>query len=304
MKTYINAPATDDHPDDFVTVDNYKELSMGSVSQIETYKKDGLDFVKGRLTIMDKDLINKLKEGKVEISMGYYSSIEDEEGEYLGEQYQFRQKDIIINHAAIVSRGRCGGECRVVINKKNDIIEDVTSIDENINPKKGENMKIVIGGTEYEVDEKVAEEFKKLKTAASDQEEKAEGAEKEAEKANATADELQAQLKAIKKTDSETKDSEVIESEVNARLEIMKVADSMGIEIKIADAITMKKEILTSKYKDIKLDDKTPDYIIARYDVMVDGADKAQKSHKEIVDGFVPSGADQKRFDEMKDKEL
>ena len=234
--------------------------------------------------------------------MGYYSSVEDEEGEFLGEKYQFRQRDIIINHAAIVSRGRCGGECRVVIDKKDVIINDE-------NPDKGEDMvKIMIGGTEYEVEEKVAEEFKKLKTNASDQEEKAEEiekeAEKEAEKASATADELRKQLETIQSKDADTKNKDDLENEVKDRLEIMKIADSMKIEIKIADAVTMKKEILASKYKDIALDDKSPEYIVARFDVMVENADKAFKSHDTVVDGFQPNATEHKDFDDLKEKEI
>ena len=66
----------------------------------------------------------------------------------------------------------------------------------------------------------------------------------------------------------------------------------------------MKKEILSTKYKDIALDDKSDEYIVARFDVMVDNAKAANESHDAVVDGFKPGATDHKGFKEIKDKEL
>ena len=279
LKGYLNAPVTDDHPSDFVTTDNYKELAKGSSSEIEVEKKDGIDYIKGHLTVMDKELIEKLREGKLEISMGYLSNIEQEEGEFLGQPYHFRQRDIKINHVAIVSKGRCGGRCRIVSDR--DIILDESKL-------KGELMnKIVINGVEYEVSEEVYNEFMRLQSTLQEKDEEVETmsedmeeTEKEKEKAVATADELREQIKGMKR---KTNDSDVIGA-AKALVAVKSIADSMKIDVQISDEMSMKKEVLASKYPTLTLDGKSKEYIDARFDVMVEGRKSAEESQKKIAD--------------------
>lgn len=279
LSGYRNAPVTDGHPSDFVTSENYKDLNRGSCSETKTYKKDGIDYIDGYVTIMDTALIAELKDGKLEISAGYYSDTVEEEGEYLGTPYQFRQKNIKINHVAIVSRGRCGGNCRVVF-------DYATISDEN--KTQGKSMAIIkIGEIEHEVPEEVATEFSKLMAAIKGKEEEAETmtgdveeAEKEKEKAVATADELREQLRTAKRTTSDS----AVNLEVEKRVKLLKVADEMGVKITVSDEATMKKAILVSKYPELMLDGKTAAYIDARFDVMTEGRDAAKDSHKKIAD--------------------
>jgi hypothetical protein len=279
VEGFRNAPVTDNHPDDFVTSENYKDLMKGSCSEPTPSKKDGISYIDGQLTVMDKDLVSKLKDGKLEISAGYYSDLEEEQGEYLGVPYHFRQKNIQPNHVAIVSRGRCGGTCRII----NDY---ATIADENQN--KGGNMAIVkIGETEFDVPEEVAAKLAELQEALSGKEEEVETmsedmaeTEKEKEAAVAMADELKEQVKTLKRS---TRDS-VVTGEAKKIVEVMKVADSMGIKCEINDEITMKKAVLTSKYPTIDLSGKSNDYITARFDAMVEGRSNAEASHKKIGD--------------------
>jgi hypothetical protein len=280
LNGYRNAPVTDDHPSDFVTSDNYKELSKGSTSEVSVERKDGIDYIQGHLTVMDKELIEKLRDGKLEISMGYASDIQPEEGEFLGTPYQFRQRDIKINHAAIVSKGRCGGRCRIV--SDSGIITDEPQ-------NKGELMKkITINGVEYEVPEEVYNEFmkmnkdmegkeKEMETMSEDMEE----VEKEKEKAVATADELQERIKGMSQN---TNDSHTVEH-AKKLVAVKTIADSMKIDVKLSDEMTMKKEVLASKYPDLTLDGKSNEYIDARFDVMVEGRKAAKESQKQIADG-------------------
>lgn len=298
LKGYINAPVTDDHPSDFVTTDNYKELSKGSTSEIETEKKDGIDYVKGHLTVMDTELIEKLRDGKLEISMGYGSNIEAEEGEFLGQSYQFRQRDIKINHVAIVSKGRCGGRCRIVS-------DDGIILDEITNQNKGNDMAMVkIGENEYEVPEEVASEFLRLSETLSDMEkevetksEDMEEVEKEKEEAVATADELKEQIKGMKR---KTNDADIV-LVAKSLVSVKAIADSMKIDVKISDEMTMKKEVLASKYPSLVLDGKSKDYINARFDVMVEGRKAADESQKQIADNAKTNQGT--LSDTLKDKE-
>ena len=118
LDTYINKPLSDNHPKDFITVENTKDLEKGSVSNITTFNKDGIDYVKGRITVKDKHTINKALSGKVELSPGYKQKLVKEDGEFQGRKYAFKQTDIEINHVALVDKGRCEGNCKITTDKK------------------------------------------------------------------------------------------------------------------------------------------------------------------------------------------
>ena len=76
LKSFINCPATDEHPSEMVTVDNVSRYMKGSIS---TASVDG-DHVTSTMTITDKELINKIMNGKTELSVGYTHDLEIQEG--------------------------------------------------------------------------------------------------------------------------------------------------------------------------------------------------------------------------------
>ena len=142
IKTFKNIPLTDDHPKEFVTPKNFSKYQKGSIAIVKSDK----DYLKTDLTVNDESLIKKVQNGKVELSVGYFALLEEEEGEINGEKYKYKQTDIIANHLAIVQYGRCGSKC--------SLLGDDGSLILN----KRQNMKkIKIGETEFEVDDKVAE---------------------------------------------------------------------------------------------------------------------------------------------------
>ncbi|WP_277561385.1 DUF2213 domain-containing protein [Acinetobacter beijerinckii] len=100
-------PITDDHPDDWVTPDNWKELSKGVVKDVR--RGDGVDsdYLMADLLVMDKETIQKVLDGKVEISLGYDADYtETSKGKGL-------QSNIRVNHIALVEKGRCGSRCSI-----------------------------------------------------------------------------------------------------------------------------------------------------------------------------------------------
>ncbi|NAR55240.1 DUF2213 domain-containing protein [Acinetobacter haemolyticus] len=100
-------PVTDDHPDDWVSPDNWKELTKGMGKDIR--RGDGVDsdFLMADLLITDKDTIQKVIDGKVEISLGYDADY-TETGKGKG-----LQSNIRVNHIALVDKGRCGSRCSI-----------------------------------------------------------------------------------------------------------------------------------------------------------------------------------------------
>lgn len=97
---------TDDHPPVFITDQNRADYERGTV--LESVRREGNHLV-ASLLITDKALIEKMKRGKRDISLGYQCELEMTPGTSpSGEHYDAIQRLIIGNHAAVVDRGRAG----------------------------------------------------------------------------------------------------------------------------------------------------------------------------------------------------
>ncbi|MFY2513734.1 DUF2213 domain-containing protein [uncultured Acinetobacter sp.] len=100
-------PITDDHPDDWVTPDNWKELSKGVGKDVRRGEGADSDYLLADLLVTDKDTIQAVMDGKVEISLGYdadYTEVSKGKG---------LQSNIRVNHIALVDKGRCGSRCSI-----------------------------------------------------------------------------------------------------------------------------------------------------------------------------------------------
>lgn len=111
LASYGFKPVTINHPSAGVTADTWKELAVGIVGG--DVVRDG-GFVKVPLALMDAAAIKAVQDGTREISMGYVCDLAFEDGVTPeGEPYQAVQRDIRINHLALVLKGRAGPHCRV-----------------------------------------------------------------------------------------------------------------------------------------------------------------------------------------------
>ncbi|WP_437408618.1 DUF2213 domain-containing protein [Sinorhizobium meliloti] len=116
LGSYAHKPVTNDHPDVAVTADNWKALSVGQIG--DEVARDG-EFVRVPLVVMDGATIGDIEGGKRELSAGYTCDLAWEPGTTPeGETYDAIQKDIRINHVAIVQRGRAGSEARITEDTK------------------------------------------------------------------------------------------------------------------------------------------------------------------------------------------
>lgn len=100
-------PVTNDHPDDWVSPENWKIFSGGSGHNIHRGEGEDAEYLMGDLLVMDKEAIDAVMAGKVEISLGYdaeYTEVSPGKGV---------QSNIVINHIALVDKGRCGSRCSI-----------------------------------------------------------------------------------------------------------------------------------------------------------------------------------------------
>lgn len=101
LSSFEGKPITDDHPQEQVTSDNFQIYAKGNIKNVQRGQGEYKDFILADLVIWDKELVNKIENGKQAVSVGYSCDYE-EHGKELW------QKDIICNHIAIVDEGRAG----------------------------------------------------------------------------------------------------------------------------------------------------------------------------------------------------
>lgn len=108
IASFEGKPVTINHPDDFVTPENWRALAVGVVQNVRPGEGEDADKLLADLLITDFEAISAVKSKRLrEVSCGY-------EAEYVEEAPgRGRQENIIGNHVALVASGRCGSECAI-----------------------------------------------------------------------------------------------------------------------------------------------------------------------------------------------
>lgn len=97
------APITIGHPAEDVDPDNYRDLTVGAVAG-EPFMQS--DFMKADVLIGDREALQRIDSGEDELSIGYRAVIDTETMRTMG--------PLLVNHVAIVPRGRAGDQVRVL----------------------------------------------------------------------------------------------------------------------------------------------------------------------------------------------
>lgn len=276
IKSYINLVVTDDHPSELIDTNNVKTLQVGTVSQVSP----SVDVLTGVVTITDKKQIQKISDGKVEVSVGYSHKLKKEKGIYDGVEYEFVQTDIRANHLAIVAAGRCGPVCKLTIDKK------------------GSFMFITIDGIQFEIaDSQLAQAIQKqqiahdaevegFKKKLSKEEEEKKKLEKEKDEEKAEKDKAQAKADALEK---DKMSSDALNTLIEDRAALIVSAKGI-LGDKMPECIDCPLEIKTAVIdhvlSDMKLEGKSDDYINAAYDMAILKAEKAKKSLDSLSGDF------------------
>ncbi|MBD8026432.1 DUF2213 domain-containing protein [Ureibacillus sp. Re31] len=305
IRSARSKPVTDEHPNEPVTIDNYQTYAKG-MSHTDARVEDLKLYVS--MTITDKDLIQKIYDGKREISIGFMSDVVAESGTYNGQQYEYVQRNIEINHIAIVDQGRAGPE--VAIRSDSDAWQ-IDSDNKN-NQLKGGNSKmakIKIKGTEYEVDDAVKAHIEEL--AAKKEKEKEQKGDS-VDTLIGRIDALEAKLEAKEEELEIAKKNAFSEDEMNAkvqaRITLIEAAkpllgDSFDFIGKSDREI--KEAVIATTKSDFKGDGKSDDYINAFFDATVEGVQSKGYSSTGANNAFTGDAANSdKELEELKNKRL
>lgn len=111
LHSFSHATVTVNHPPVLVNSENWKDYAAGEVSTEAL--RDG-EFIALPLILKDKAAIDAANSGKAELSAGYTAEIEMQDGVTPnGEKYDAIQKNIRINHLALVDQARAGSQARI-----------------------------------------------------------------------------------------------------------------------------------------------------------------------------------------------
>jgi hypothetical protein len=181
------APVTDNHPPVMLHPDTINGYPVGTSTELVTVDQGR---PRARLVLWDKKAIEAREKGKTEISIGAYNrfvwgpgTTED------GEPYDFEIKDSIVNHIAIVDRGRAGRGVKII-----------DAAPKTATNAEGKTMKVSIGGVTFDLDDQAVTLLNKERSETS-----------------STMDRLEGQIEALK-TKKPTLDDDAFRAAVDAEI--------------------------------------------------------------------------------------
>ena len=276
-------PVTMYHPSEMVDSENHRNYAVGSIGE-NVYKLDA-DRLGATILITNKDVVKEINDGKVrEVSMGYSADVKEESGNYNGDSYtHVFDGAMTINHCAIVSKGRCGGEVSILDSKnstqpkdnktmtKEDILKFITD-DEAFKNTLKDCLKSI---QEKEAAKSLTDDIAK-KTAIKDEVNK-----ESQEDKPAVNSEVAPKTKPIQDAD--------IAKQVKFRANLI---DKARHFIKDNEDLTVldNRQILEKTLTDVKdIKDKSDDYLMGLMDAVITDHQKAKQEHKTLGDATVSS---------------
>lgn len=312
LQSFTHAPVTMDHPKQSVTADNWKDLAIGEVSTAA--KKDG-DWVHLPLILKDASAIKAVESGKRELSAGYTCDLDWTAGVTAdGQAFDAQQKNIKINHLALVDRARAGSQARIGDGAITWGAAPISTADKETVPMTEVLRTVVVDGLSVSTTDQGAQAIAKLMKDLESSAAKFADAEKagvaklaDAEKVHAAA--IAAKDAALAEKDKElaAKDAALdaekakvlsdadLDKRVQQRADLITVAKAIAKDVKtegLSDA-AIRKAAVTAVIGDAAVKDKADAYIDARFEILAEDAVKKSGSGDPIRDalggGLVPA---------------
>lgn len=152
ISSFARKPITLDHPSVAVTRDNHKDLSVGNI--VSAFYENGLVKPVDKIAITDTEAIKAAMSSHKELSVGYHTDIVEESGIWTDEfgvqgepgktyEYDAVQTNIVVNHIALVQRGRAGKVASLNFDSEDNIYNAIQITENN------RMNKITIDGKDY-----------------------------------------------------------------------------------------------------------------------------------------------------------
>lgn len=335
LATLAGVPVTDDHPNVsdpetmLLTPENVSDFMVGVCG--DAIGEDQKKFVTAPLTIMKQDAIDAVEGGKTQVSAGYTCDFDETPGEYQGQAYDARQRNIVYNHVAIVERGRAGPEVRMRLDSA-----DAVQVDALPN-QEGKMEQVELGGVKYNVTPELAAAIKAATApkdpaqndaavtspggdtstavqsgAAPKTDDPGDGDGKNPPAAapgapdkqkmdhlQAKCDSLTAEIEKFKGGRSEANEGQRVSAAVKERLRIERVAQRVLPRETVAkldsmDDAAIKAAVIVAEHPKTDLKGKSAEYVSARFDHIADGlaSDPTDDLGEELHGARVDAAAD------------
>lgn len=132
LASYQGKPVIITHDAEYVTKDNVQSEAIGTI--LSKGYQDGSD-VRAQIVIHDTDAMKEC--GLRELSLGYDLDLEETSGEWNGQHYDAIQRNIRVNHLALVREARAGDQARLNIDSrdKKSILKGGKAMSKKATPK-------------------------------------------------------------------------------------------------------------------------------------------------------------------------
>ena len=273
LDTMKMIPITNGHPNKFVDAKNSKDLQIGSTGENITHDDN---YVFSPVVVNREDSIQTIKKGKKELSLGYYADEYMIPGIWRGQKYDGIMKNFKYNHLAIVDSARAGSAVRLYIDEA-----EVNPI--NHNSKGGRKMpNIIIDGVSYESAQEVINRLTKFEKDNADLTKKLEDNQKEVEKITADRDEKKAKIDELEKKDHSKEINDAVQARIDLVGKVAKLFDEKELkEISDKTDREIKVMAINKVHKDLKLDEKSDDYVDARFEAVLENNDSNDNGTKQ-----------------------
>lgn len=315
LASFSLAPLTLNHPPVPVTAANAREYMVGTTGEIVA-RRDS-KYVATTVLITDADAIRSVERGDtVELSCGYQCDLDFTPGTTPdGERYDAVQIAIRGNHVALVPQARAGPEARLTLDHAdpigplkldaNDAVQVSVYGDRpplfqygggGIMADKKMKIAIKIDGMDYAVKPSVAQAIERMQKLHNDAlaslRSQLEAAKTETVAARGDTDKAKKDA-TEQKTRADASDLAVKTSEAtaNARASERFALEAqsrkvLGVEVKLDKKTDdeVRRLVVAKLSPEIKLDGKDATYVLARYDVAIEDAEKKGKNRNPAGD--------------------
>lgn len=259
LATYAGKPITDEHPNEPVTAKNAKKLSVGTMSAA----KQDADNVVASIVVHDIEMIDKLMNGgKRELSLGYKVDLDKTPGEWNGQKYDAVQRNIRINHLAIVPRGRAGN-ARLNLDRL-DAVSFNHDEEEAMSDDKLGRIRLD-GGLDYPAAPEVVVAVEKLRADNTSKAEQISELGKKVDTLSAERDTLASQVAGIPQLKADAKDA--ARAELVARVALEKAASEFKVDCAGKTDREVREAVIKAVRADADLTGKSEDYVLAAFDL-------------------------------------
>lgn len=297
LETLKNIPVTINHPPELVNSSNTDQYMVGATG--EQVQVDG-QHIMTSLSIMHNPAVYEIEQNqKNNLSLGYHCDLVEEQGEFRGMPYDYRQKNVVYNHLAVVNVARAGNDARLNINKDEMSVAraDQSEINEQVKieePEKMENenkAKINLDGTEYEVAQAVKERMEKKDADLAQLESEKEVVKARADQLQSKVDSLNAEIERLNKSveDADNIMADQINYAAQQRIDTLtkaaKILNSDNLhEMSQRNDNEIKVEVIKKHNEHFDASDKSQEYIDARFDIICEESNKlALKRQAETI---------------------